>query len=91
MVVIQETRWTNLRPLLGLNQDPGILVLRQEFLDFVPGWCDSLDNPQRGEAFLVCHKNGITTFSLLVEAVQIQRQRLGVVDFFLLALDLGEW
>lgn len=60
-------------------------------MDFVPGCCDGLDNPQRGEAFLGCHKNGIMRFSLLVEPTQIQCQGIGVVNSFLLVPDWGEW
>lgn len=59
-------------------------------MDFVPGCLDGLDNPQWGEVFLGCHKNGIIRFSLLVEVTQIQRQRIGVVDLFLLVLNWGE-
>lgn len=60
-------------------------------MDFVPRCLDGLDNPQWGEVFLGCHKNGIIRFSLLVQATQIQCQRLGVVDLFLLVPDWGEW
>lgn len=76
---------------MGLNKDPRILILRQEFLNFVPGCYDGLDNPQWGKVFLGCHKNGTMRFSLLVRPTQIQCQRLGVVDPFLLGLDWSEW
>lgn len=71
MVSIPETQWPSLHSLFGLNKDSIILVLRQEFFDFVPGCLDGLDNPQWGEVFLGCHENGITRFSLLVEVTQI--------------------
>lgn len=91
MVSIQETQWPSLHPLFGLNKDPCILVPRQEFLDFVPRCLDGLNNSQWGEVFLGCHKNGIIRFSLLVQVTQIKRQRLGVVDLFLLVPNWGEW
>lgn len=91
MVVIQETWLPTQHPLLVLKKEPCILILRQEFLDFVSGCCDGLDNPKWGKVFLGCHKNGIMRFSLLVEATQIQYQRLGVEDPFLLGPDWGEW
>lgn len=75
--------------LLSLNKDPRILVLRQDFVDFIPGCSDGLDNPHWGEVFLGCHKNGIV-FSL-VEVTQIQHQRLGVIDAFLLGPEWSEW
>lgn len=89
MVVIQETVRPTRHLLLSLNKDPRILVLRQDFLDFIPGCSDGLDNPHWGEVFLGCHKNGIVVS--LVEATQIQHQRLGVIDAFLLGPEWSEW
>lgn len=66
MVGMQKTWWSIQYLLLILNKDPCILILRQEFLDFVPGCYNSLNNPQWGKIFLGCHKNGMMTFSLLV-------------------------
>lgn len=90
MVVIQETWLPTQHPLLVLKKEPCILILRQEFLDFVSGCCDGLDNPKWGKVFLGCHKNGIMRFSLLVEATQIQYQRLGVEDRSLKSLGVKE-